>query len=295
MDYRDLVFLSVADNLSLSKAADELFISQPAVTRHIKELEGRLGISLFDRKGSKIFLTDAGRLVYSKLVDIREQYRKLEYEIGRLKGQYVGKLQIGASSTIMQYVLPGVLAAFNVQYPDIELFVLNGNSSQMEHYLQNGDIDIALVENESSSSGLRYIEFMSDEIVPVTSIKSVYAKKRRLTIDDLFSIPIIVRERGSGTLEVIRKSLERNGFDFDMLNVFIHLGSTEAIKNYLNDFQGLALISEKAVQKSYQAQNLVQLSLSGISFTRSFRICLRQGQEGYSTGLFIKFLNEYKF
>jgi DNA-binding transcriptional LysR family regulator len=295
MDYRDLVFLSVADNLSLSKAADELFISQPAVTRHIKELEGRLGISLFDRKGSKIFLTDAGRLVYSELVDIREQYRKLEYEIGRLKGQYVGKLQIGASSTIMQYVLPGVLAAFNVQYPDVELFVLNGNSSQMEQNLQNGDIDIALVENESSSSGLRYIEFMSDEIVPVTSIKSVYAKKRRLTIEDLFSIPIIVRERGSGTLEVIRKSLERNGFDFDMLNVFIHLGSTEAIKNYLNDFQGLALISEKAVQKSYQAQNLVQLSLSGISFTRSFRICLRQGQEDYSTGLFIKFLNEYKF
>ena len=195
----------------------------------------------------------------------------------------------------MQYVLPRVLAAFNVQYPDVELFVLNGNSSQMEQNLQNGDIDIALVENESSSSGLRYIEFMSDEIVPVTSIKSVYAKKRRLTIDDLFSIPIIVRERGSGTLEVIRKSLERNGFDFDMLNVFIHLGSTEAIKNYLNDFQGLALISEKAVQKSYQAQNLVQLSLSGISFTRSFRICLRQGQEGCSTGLFIKFLNEYKF
>ena len=176
MDYRDLVFLSVADNLSLSKAADELFISQPAVTRHIKELEGRLGISLFDRKGSKIFLTDAGRLVYSELVDIREQYRKLEYEIGRLKGQYVGKLQIGASSTIMQYVLPRVLAAFNVQYPDVELFVLNGNSSQMEQNLQNGDIDIALVENESSSSRLRYIEFMIDEIVPVTSIKSVDRK-----------------------------------------------------------------------------------------------------------------------
>ena len=178
MDYRDMVFLSVAENLSLSRAAEELFISQPAVTRHIKELEGKLGIALFDRKGSKIYLTNAGRLVYSNLKEIRDRYWKMELEIGQLKGQFVGRLNIGASSTIMQYVLPKILAAFNARFPNIELLVINGNSFEMEKKLQDNEIDIALVENESVTSALRYVDFMRDEIVPITSSDSVYAQEK---------------------------------------------------------------------------------------------------------------------
>lgn len=295
MDYRDLVFLSVAENLSLSRAAEELFISQPAVTRHIKELEGKLGVTLFDRKGSKIYLTDAGRLVYSNLIEIREQYWKMEHEIGQLKGQFVGRLNIGASSTIMQYVLPKVLAAFNARYPSIELVVVNGNSFEMEKRLQNGEIDLALVENETVISDLRYIDFMSDEIVPITSIDSVYAKRKRISVEDLYSIPLVLREKGSGTLEVIRKSLERINLDFEALKVQVHLGSTEAIKNYLSDFQGLALVSEKAIRNGYHSQNLTKLELTGVSFTRMFRVCLRQGQETYNAGLFLDFLSQYKY
>lgn len=295
MDYRDLVFLSVAENLSLSRAAEELFISQPAVTRHIKELEGKLGIALFDRKGSKIYLTNAGRLVYSNLREIRDRYWKMELEIGQLKGLFVGRLNIGASSTIMQYVLPKILAAFNARFPNIELLVINGNSFEMERKLHDNEIDIALVENESVTTALRYVDFMRDEIVPITSSDSVYAKRKQISVDELYSIPLVLREKGSGTLEVIRKSLERVNLDFEALKVHVHLGSTEAIKNYLSNFNGLALVSEKAIQSCYHSQNLTRLDLTGVSFTRMFRICLKQGQESYNAGLFVNFLSQYNY
>src|SRR5690554_1094718 len=126
MDYRDTVFLAVAENLSFSKAANELFISQPAVTKHIKELESKLNSTLFDRKGNKIYLTKSGEITYGYLKKILHQYEELEFELGRMNNLFKGTLRIGASSTISQYLLPQVIAEFHKRYPEIELFVYNG-------------------------------------------------------------------------------------------------------------------------------------------------------------------------
>lgn len=128
MDYRDTVFLAVAENLSFSKAANELFISQPAVTKHIKELESKLNSTLFERKGNKIYLTKAGEICYSYLKKIMQQYEALNFELGQMNNTFKGTLRIGASSTISQYLLPKVIADFHRRYPEIELFIYNGNS-----------------------------------------------------------------------------------------------------------------------------------------------------------------------
>lgn len=295
MDYRDKVFLAVAENLSFSKAAKELFISQPSVTKHIKELESKLNIALFERKGNKIYLTEAGALCYNHLKAIKQSYRELEFDIERLNDSFKGSLRIGASSTISQYLIPKVIAAFYKRYPNIKLYLLNGNSFEMEQKLLNNEIDMALVENETSQSNIKYIDFLEDEIIVVTGANSVYAKQKLISIANLQEIPIVLREKGSGTLQVIQNSLLKHHIILDKLNIFIHLGSTEAIKNFLTDFDGIALISEKSIEKELRLKELVKIHIKNMSLNRKFRIALRQGHLASSTQLFIDFLSQYNF
>lgn len=295
MDYRDEVFIAVAENLSFSKAAEELFISQPAVTKHIKELESKLNIALFERKGNKIYLTKAGKLTYRQLKQIKEQYRELEFELGRLNDTFKGSLRLGASSTISQYLIPCVLAAFHQRYPQIILHLYNGNSAQMEKKLENNEIDVALVENDSSHANIRYIDFLDDEIVVVTGSDSVYAKLKHLTLADLQQIPIVLREQGSGTLEVIQHAFAKHQIDLEKLNITIRLGSTEAIKNFLTNFEGIALISEKAIEKELQLKTLQKINVKDFNIHRKLRIALRQGPDSKIPSLFREFLFQYNF
>jgi len=295
MDYRDNVFLAVAENLSFSKAAEELFISQPAVTNHIKELESKLNVTLFERKGNKIYLTDAGKLAYNHLKPIRQLYREMEFDLERLNDAFKGTLRIGASSTISQYLIPKVIAAFYKRYPKIELFLLNGNSFEMEQKLLENEIDMALVENEASQANIKYIDFLNDEIVAVTGSNSVYSKQRLISVADFQQIPIVLREKGSGTLQVIQNALTKHNIILDKLNILIHLGSTEAIKNFLLDFDGIALVSEKSIEKELRLKEIVKISIKNISLNRKFRIALRQGNQTSSAKLFIEFLSQYNF
>lgn len=295
MNYRDEVFLSVAENLSFSKAAEDLFISQPAISKHIKEMESQMNISLFLRKGNKVYLTKAGKLTYSYLKEIKDKYKELEFDLGLLNNSFEGSLSIGASSTISQYLIPAVLAAFHKRYPKIKLDLFNGNSFQMEYKLLENDVDIAMVENESSQKDIRYLDFYDDEIVVVANINSVYAKRKNICISDFHEIPLVLREKGSGTLEVIQNSLFKKMMNLDKLNIFIHLGSTESIKNFLLDFDGIALVSEKAIEKELLLKQLVKINVNNFLIKRKFRIALREGKESLIPRLFIDFINQYNF
>ena len=295
MDYRDKVFLIVAENLNFSKAAAELFISQPAVTKHIKELEKKLNNTLFERKGNKVYLTKAGELTYKHLKAVKEKYQELEFELGRLADAFKGKLRIGASSTISNYLIPKAIAAFHKRYPEIELFLFNGNSFEMEEKLLDNEIDLALVENESSQSNIKYIDFLDDELIAVTSRNSLYAKHKVLSLADFKQIPIVLREKGSGTLEVIQKSLLKKQVNLEKLNIFIHIGSTEAIKNFLYDFDGIALLSEKSVESELRLKELSKITIKNLHLQRKFRVALRQGHESSLATLFINFISSYNF
>ena len=295
MDYRDIVFLTVADRLSFSRAADELFISQPAVTKHIKQLETKMGIALFERKGNSIFLTKAGKALYGYLKQIKQQYNELEFELGRLNDSFIGTLRIGASSTISQYIIPGVIAAFHLRYPKIKLYLFNGNSFEMENKLLDNSIDLAFVENFSSQTNIKYIDFLDDEIVAVTGQNCIYAKNKVIKISDFQNIPIVLREKGSGTLEVIQKTLIKYKISIDKLNIFIHLGSTEAIKNFLQTFEGIGLVSDRSIEKEQKLKLIYKIQIYNLNINRKFRIALRQGPLSSTAELFKKFLLAYNY
>lgn len=295
MDYRDTVFITVAENLNFSKAAKDLNISQPAVTKHIKELEDRYNTNLFERKGNKVYLTQAGEKVYNAFKQIAQQYRELDFEIGQIHNSISGEFKIGASSTIAQYLIPKTIASFHKRYPKIQIYLMNGNSFEMEKLLLENKVDIALVENHSSQSGIKYKNFLDDELIVITGANSVHAKRESITKEDLAQIPIVLREQGSGTLEVIKEAFAKQSIDIDSINTLIHLGSTESIKNFLLDFDGLAIISEKAVMTELYLKTHVKLKVNGFTIPRKFRLAYKLGHKSQQVELFENFLSSYNF
>ncbi|GET28584.1 LysR family transcriptional regulator [Prolixibacter sp. SD074] len=293
MDYRYQVFLAVANNLSFTKAAQEMYISQPAVTRHIRELENTLGLALFNRKGNRITLTAAGEIVYRYAQKTHILYDELQYELGTLKQTFSGSLRLGASSTISQYVIPEVIAAFHTRYPDIEVSLINGNSFEMEQKLQENRIDLAMVENYSSKTDLQYVDFSDDEIVVIAGHTCKFGRNANGTLAELQHIPLVVRERGSGTLEVIEQYLKSAGYPLDRLNVILHLGSTEAIKNFLPRFNGIGLVSVNAIHKEIQLNTLKIIPVKGLNIKRKFRFAYPKGPLTGNVKYFVDFTKNY--
>ena len=192
-DFRLKVFQSVAKNLSFTKASQELFVSQPAITKHIQELETYYQVRLFERQGSKISLTVAGELLLKHSEKILEDYKRLEYEMHLLHNEYIGELKLGASTTIAQYVLPPLLANFIAKFPKVSLSLLNGNSRGIEAALQEHRIDLGLVEGIFRLPSLKYLPFLQDELVAVVNTHSKFAVQDEITPEELPDIPLVLR------------------------------------------------------------------------------------------------------
>ncbi len=193
-DFRLKVFDTVAKRLNFTKAANELNITQPAVTKHIKEIELNLNIKLFERNGTKIKLTKAGEILLKYTEEIFSVYQKMEFEIGQLQEKQKGILRLGASTTIAQYVLPPILAEFRKRFPEIQLSLVIQNSERIEELLGNHKIDVGLIEAQIKNRTSHYFPFMKDEIVLVSRQNHSIFTKNNIKLDDLKNIPLVFRE-----------------------------------------------------------------------------------------------------
>lgn len=288
-DFRLKVFQSVARNLSFTKASQELFISQPAITKHIQELESTYQTRLFDRQGGKISLTESGQLLLEHCERILEEYRKLEYEMHLLHNQYTGELRLGASTTIAQYVLPPMLGTFISKFPQVELSLLNGNTREMEAALQEHRIDLALVEGVTRLPNLRYTPFLEDELVVVVRTGSRLPVDDEITPQQLASLPLVLRERGSGTLDVFERAMLQHNIKLSTLHVLMYLGSTESIKLFLEHTDCLGVVSIRSVSRELYAGRLRVVEVKGLEMKREFNFAQLQGQESGLSQVFMQF------
>lgn len=199
MDFRLKVFHSVATNLSFTKASKELFISQPAISKHIHELEVQYKTPLFDRVGSRIGLTHAGELLLSHTKQLLAAYRQMDFEMNLLTDNFAGELRLGASTTISQYVLPPVLASFIKKFPEIKVSLLNGNSRDVEQALREGKITLGLVEGTVHQIKLSQLNVLL-QMGSTESIKLFLENSEALGI---VSIRAVTRELMSGRLKVV--------------------------------------------------------------------------------------------
>lgn len=292
MDFRLKVFYCAAKNLSFTKAARELFISQPAVSKNIRELEMHYKIALFERSDRKIRLTEAGEWLFRHVGQLQEAYTRIEEHMNRFAGYSSGEIALGASTTIAQYVLPSLLSAFISQYPEIKLSLMNGNSAEIEQALRDERISLGLVEGNTRQTDLRYVHFMDDELVAVVCAGSKWALRDEITPLELRNIPVVLRENGSGTLDVVEEALKQCGVKLSDLKILMQLGSTEGIKRFLEASEALGFVSIRAVDRELKAQQLKVIEIEGFEAKRTFSFVMKQGMYGDLEELFMRFLRQ---
>lgn len=292
-DYRLQVFYKVALRLSFSKAAEELHISQPAVTRHIRQIEAHYQQKLFERKGNRITLTNAGELLVVYAQRIFKTYDELDFEMNALNNQQQGVLKIAASTTMAQYVLPGALAAFHQRFPEISIQLNSFNTENVEEAVIQQKAMIGFIEGNSKNRELAYVPFLEDEIVLVVAAKNPLARRTTISLEELQTIPLLLREQGSGTLEVIFKTLEESGIKTEQLKVEMQLGSSESIKTYLSNSDTAAFLSIHTIQKELKSGELFIIDIVNLAITRQFSYVQQQGSQSGLVEGFLQFLKHY--
>ena len=294
-DFRLRVFQSVAKNLSFTRASQEMFVSQPAITKHIHELESYYQTRLFDRQGTKISLTEAGRLLLEHCDHILEAYKQLEYDMNLLRGDYSGDLKLGASTTVEQYVLPALLSEFIQKFPQVHVSLLNGNSRFIESAIQEHRIELGIVEGILRLPHLKYTPFLEDELVAVVHTHSkLAALPDEIHLDKLAEIPLVLREQGSGTLDVIERSLLEHNIKLAQLNVLMYLGSTECIKRFLENSDCMGIVSVRSITKELADGTLRIIDIPEMPMRREFSFVQCQGQEGGLEQAFMEFARARK-
>ncbi len=278
IDIRLKVFCCVAANLSFTKASQELFISQPAISKHIQELEKEYDVRLFDRMGNRIQLTREGLLLLGHAERILRGYQKMDYEMKALQQWMVGVLRIGASTTISQYVMPEIIAAFRKQFPYVKITMLSGNSREVEAALVNGRVDIGMVEGTVRQPELKYTPFMADRLVAIVNAKSTLAKNQTITVEQLKKIPVVFREFGSGTLDVIQQALQKEGVGFSDLNIEMNFGTTEGIKHYVEHSDCMGIVSIRSVDKEIYANLFKVIDIEGMHIERELMLVEKRGE-----------------
>jgi len=262
MDRRLQVFHAVAKHLSFTKAGDALFMSQPAVTFQIKQLEEHFNTHLFERGRGQISLTEAGKIVF----DYAERILGLSYELDAklkdLTAQIAGPLLIGASMTIAEYLLPQVLGEYSVRYPSIVPRLLVANSEQVQFQLAEHNLDVGFIEGDSLLPSLVTEFVCEDELLVVCAPLHPLAKQKSVVPIELAQHAYISREPGSGTREVTDHYLQKIGIAPDSLQPAMELGSPEALKGLVATGRGFAIMSRATVIKETRLCLLVGIPLA---------------------------------
>jgi DNA-binding transcriptional LysR family regulator len=275
-NFRLKVFRAVAEHLNFHKAAEQLFLTQPAVTLQIKALEQDLGVRLFDRSAGRISLTGQGSILLDYARKIAALAAEAEQELGCKDGKVSGQLSLGVSTTIAQYVLPRLLGAFLTDYPAVEFSLRSGNTSEIVQLLLDGKIEIGLIEGPARNRGIRSEPFMEDELA---LIMPQQFEPENLSVNQFLTSALLMREQGSGSRRVVETALEKAGFKLRSFRKMMELDSTEAIKSAVEAGLGIAFVSRWAIAKELELGTLKVGQVSGVKITRHFALVTLTGPE----------------
>jgi len=275
-NFRLKVFRAVAENLNFRKAAERLFLTQPAVTLQIKALEDDLGVRLFDRAANRVSLTRQGVLLLDYAKRIAALVSQAEQELGEEDGKVSGELSLGVSTTIAQYVLPRLLGAFLDEHPHVQVLLHSGNTSEIVQLLLNEELSLGLIEGPARDRGIRTEPFMEDELVLITP---PIFEADRLSRDQLLALSLLMREHGSGSRRVVEMALEKAGFKLKAFKNVMNLDSTEAIKSAVEAGLGVGFVSRWAISKELELGALKIVQVTGLRMARHFSLISRTGPE----------------
>jgi len=273
-NFRLKVFRAVAEHLNFRKAAEHLFLTQPAVTLQIKALEDDLGVRLFDRAAGRVSLTRQGRVLLSYAQRIAAIVSEAEQQLAAGEGQLSGELALGVSTTIAQYVLPRLLGAFLEEHPRVQFSLHSGNTAEIAELLLDDKVSIGLIEGPARHREVHVEPFMEDELVLIMPAGS---NSDNFSREQLVSSTLLMREHGSGSRQVVETALEKARLKLKSFKNVMNLDSTEAIKSAVEAGLGVGFVSRWAISKELQLGALKVTQVTGLRIARHFSLISRAG------------------
>lgn len=292
-DTRLRVFHAVSRHLSFTRAAEELYLTQPAVTFQIRQLEEHFDTRLFDRHRNRISLTEAGMAVFEYADRILELYREAEKTVNEMTGTIRGIIKLGASTTIGEYLLPTILSGYHEQFPEVQIRMTVHNTRMVVRKLEDATIDLGMVEGPVNNKNIVLGSCIEDELVVILAPNSPLAKLEEISLQRLEKFPFVSREEGSGTRAVLEERLAKSGLPYDRLNMVLELGSTEAVKSAVEGGVGFGIVSSVSLKKELQLKTLVVRRIQGLALLRDLNF-IHQKQKFRSKAVeeFLRFASD---
>lgn len=292
MDQQLAVFVTVAEKQNFSRAAEELHMTQPAVSQYIQALERTMGTKLLERSNKYVHLNKAGEIVYHHAKEILGLYGKMHYLIDDLTNNPNGLLSIGASYSFGEYVLPHLIAELQEKYPQIKPAITIGNTKEIAELVLGHQLDVGIVEGQYEEKNLKIEPFAIDKMSIISSPKNRLSyTETEISIDDLEKETWIVRENGSGTREAAEKLFRQ--FNITPQKI-LEFGSTQLIKESVEAGIGISLLSDWVIQKEREYGSLAVIEVEEISFTREFSVVLRSPFQTKALSVFLELLKGRK-
>lgn len=288
-------FVQISDSGSFSKAAKDLFLTQPTISAHISTLEKELNTRLFVRNTKEVRLSDSGKILYDYAKQMTILQKKIEdtFAVREEKAQQC--LTIAASTIPAQYLLPGILARFNEKYPNQQFKVLESDSAKVVEQVVNNTVDIGFTGTVIDKRLCKYIPFYHDELVVITPNTERYLElqKQNTNATWVAKEALIMREAGSGTRKEAEKQLRRIGVNPVRLNVIASMESTEAIKRAVSSGMGISVISKLAVEEEIEKGSLLSIPVSVDDIRRDINVIYNRNlQLSRASERFVKVVKE---
>ena len=285
------VFCAVAKHLSFSVAAEELFISQPAVSQQVKSLERHLNVKLFERLGHKLFLTEAGEAILPRAQEMLTARADMEHSLALLRGSTRGRLAIGANTTGGMYVAPEIARAFHDLHPEAEASFQVESTNRICERVMQSIVDVAVVTGPVEDRRFVVRDLCADELYLIVSPSHPFAGRSSVSPSEVAGEPFAVPEPGSRTRMLIEEAFLERGF---RLRVTMQLPGTEAVKKAVESNLGVAMVSKHSVTRELKLGALTRVVIDGLSIDRPIHILYRKGKHlSPLVRRFIAFADEY--
>ncbi|WP_404451012.1 LysR family transcriptional regulator [Virgibacillus necropolis] len=292
MDQHLQVFVTVVEKQNFSKAAEELHMTQPAVSQYIRAFENNIGTRLLERSNKYVRLNKVGEIVYHHAKEILGLYTKMHNLVDDVTNVANGPITIGASYTFGEYVLPHIIAELQAAYPDIKPTVMIGNTTEIAELVAGYQLDVGIVEGHFKDQQLKVEELAEDEMVVVVSPDHVLSQHDgNVEMKFLQNETWIVREIGSGTREATENMFRQLGI---VPTKYMSFGSTQPIKESVEAGLGISLLSKWAIQKELRNDDLKMLKVEGLPFKRQFSVVTKSPFQTKALEVFISLLQDEK-
>jgi len=272
------IFCAIVKYRSFSRAAEALFITQPTVSGHIKNLESELGVKLIDRLGKRAVPTDAGDVLYRHGLRLIEERDRARQEIETLSGRVSGMLKIGGSTIPGAYILPPYIGVFKKKHPSISVQMSIDDTARITDAVLNGDLCLGIVGARLSDPRLEVHPFQTDELVVAIPAAHPWARKRTISLASLKQEPFILREEGSGTRRIMEDRLEKAGISLADLSIAAVVGSSDAVRQSVKAGLGVSILSSRALRDDIEARKIAAIRIDGVRMERSFFVILLKGR-----------------